>query len=123
MIARAPNDQGETKEVAAGKLIKAREKGDIRGITASKVGQDDSKDPNKNGDIEDPTGEGKPAEILQAVKPNKQGQQIRGSGKRPKKGILESGGQKKDTLIDQVTGRKKPPPKYLVLMSPPVHRG
>lgn len=61
-------------------------KGDTRGITASKVGQDDSKDPNKNGDIEDPAGKGKPAEILQAVKPNKQGQQTRGSGKRPKKG-------------------------------------
>lgn len=99
-------------------------KGDTRGITASKVGQDDSKDPNKNGDIEDPAGEGKPAEILQAVKPNKQGQQTRGSGKRPKKGgILYSRGQKKDTLIDRVTGPRKPPPKYSVFLSPPVRRG
>jgi len=61
-------------------LIRAREKRDTRGITASKVGQDDSKDPNKNGETEDPTEEGKPAERLQAVKPNKKGQQTRGSG-------------------------------------------
>lgn len=80
MIARAPNDQGETKEVAGGELIRAREKRDTRGITASKVGQDDSKNPNKNGETEDPTEEGKPAERLQAVKPNKKGQQTRGSG-------------------------------------------
>lgn len=91
-------------------------KGDTRGITASKVGQDDSKDPNKNGDIEDPTGEGKPAEILQAVKPN-----------RADPGIWEKAEEgadlglqktKKDTLIDRVTGRRKPPPKYSVFLSP-----